>query len=274
MKKTKPVRRQALEQHHPRRRAARRPTTVRDDHRVRLVQPGLDGLAQPAAEQRDRVGGEVALGQARPASTPPAAPRGPSPAVRPGRHAADPSAARPARARTQVRRRRAAGAECRCGTPPQPTRRRSHARMTEVHHGLEGVVAFETEIAEPDKEGSALRYRGVDIEEIVGRVPFEKVWGLLIDGSLRARPAARRGLQHPRPHRRHPRRRPGRDRDARAGVRHAADLRHLRRAGPRGPQPGRGDGAVVRRPGRPRARQARRARSARSTRARRSPTGS
>ncbi len=39
--------------------------------------------------------------------------------------------------------------------------------MTEVHHGLEGIVAFETEIAEPDKEGSALRYRGVDIEEIV-----------------------------------------------------------------------------------------------------------
>ena len=55
--------------------------------------------------------------------------------------------------------------------------------MTEVHHGLEGVVAFETEIAEPDKEGSALRYRGVDIEDIVGRVPFENVWGLLIDGS-------------------------------------------------------------------------------------------
>ena len=55
-------------------------------------------------------------------------------------------------------------------------------RMTEVHHGLEGVVAFETQIAEPDKEGSALRYRGVDIEEIVGRIPFEKVWGLLIDG--------------------------------------------------------------------------------------------
>ncbi len=55
--------------------------------------------------------------------------------------------------------------------------------MTEVHHGLEGVVAFETQIAEPDKEGSALRYRGVDIEEIVGRVPYEFVWGLLIDGS-------------------------------------------------------------------------------------------
>jgi citrate synthase len=55
--------------------------------------------------------------------------------------------------------------------------------MTEVHHGLEGVIAFESEIAEPDKEGSALRYRGVDIEEIVGRIPFEKVWGLLVDGS-------------------------------------------------------------------------------------------
>jgi citrate synthase len=54
--------------------------------------------------------------------------------------------------------------------------------MNEVQSGLEGVVAFATEIAEPDKEGSALRYRGVDIEELVGRVPFEKVWGLLVDG--------------------------------------------------------------------------------------------
>ncbi|HET8561636.1 MAG TPA: citrate synthase 2 [Marmoricola sp.] len=52
-----------------------------------------------------------------------------------------------------------------------------------VQHGLEGVIAFETQIAEPDKEGSALRYRGVDIEEIVGRIPFENVWGLLVDGS-------------------------------------------------------------------------------------------
>ena len=50
--------------------------------------------------------------------------------------------------------------------------------------GLEGVVAVETEIAEPDREGGALRYRGVDIEELVGHVPYEKVWGLLVDGSL------------------------------------------------------------------------------------------
>jgi citrate synthase len=48
--------------------------------------------------------------------------------------------------------------------------------------GLEGVVAFETEIAEPDREGGALRYRGVDIEELVGEVPFERVWGLLVGG--------------------------------------------------------------------------------------------
>src|SRR5215471_15365697 len=56
--------------------------------------------------------------------------------------------------------------------------------MDDFRPGLEGVVAFETEIAEPDREGSALRYRGVDVEELVGRYPFEQVWGLLVDGSL------------------------------------------------------------------------------------------
>ena len=55
--------------------------------------------------------------------------------------------------------------------------------MSEFKPGLEGVVAFETEIAEPDRDGGALRYRGVDIEELVGDVPFEKVWGLLVDDS-------------------------------------------------------------------------------------------
>src|SRR5256886_12358725 len=55
----------------------------------------------------------------------------------------------------------------------------------EVQSGLEGVVAFATEIAEPDKAGGALRYPGVDIEELVGAVPFEQVWGLLVDGHLR-----------------------------------------------------------------------------------------
>jgi citrate synthase len=48
--------------------------------------------------------------------------------------------------------------------------------------GLEGHVAFRTQIAEPDKDGGALRYRGVDIEELVGRVTFGNVWALLVDG--------------------------------------------------------------------------------------------
>jgi citrate synthase len=56
--------------------------------------------------------------------------------------------------------------------------------MNDFKPGLEGVVAFQTEIAEPDKEGGALRYRGVDIEELVGSVPYEQVWGLLVDESL------------------------------------------------------------------------------------------
>ncbi|MBA2342298.1 MAG: citrate synthase 2 [Thermoleophilaceae bacterium] len=57
------------------------------------------------------------------------------------------------------------------------------AELAPVQSGLEGVVAFATEIAEPDKEGGALRYRGVDIEDLVGAVPFERVWGLLVDGA-------------------------------------------------------------------------------------------
>src|SRR6476619_289857 len=56
--------------------------------------------------------------------------------------------------------------------------------MTEFSPGLAGVVAFETEIAEPDKEGGELRYRGVNIEDLVGKGPFEQVWGLLVDESL------------------------------------------------------------------------------------------
>ena len=56
--------------------------------------------------------------------------------------------------------------------------------MSDFKPGLEGVVAFETEIAEPDKDGGSLRYRGVDIEELVGAYPFEQVWGLLVDESF------------------------------------------------------------------------------------------
>src|ERR1700710_1699638 len=57
--------------------------------------------------------------------------------------------------------------------------------ISEVQSGLEGVVAFATEIAEPDREGGALRYRGLDIETLVGPLPYEQVWGLLVDGRLK-----------------------------------------------------------------------------------------
>ena len=66
--------------------------------------------------------------------------------------------------------------------------------MNDFKPGLEGVVAFQTEIAEPDKEGGALRYRGVDIEELVGQVPYEQVWGLLVDQSLQP------GMPDPEPY--------------------------------------------------------------------------
>src|ERR1700753_142311 len=75
-----------------------------------------------------------------------------------------------------------------CTTPRRsPTRRRDEketamADETVFKPGLEGVVAFESEIAEPDKEGSALRYRGVDIEDLVGRVSYGNVLGLVGDG--------------------------------------------------------------------------------------------
>jgi len=56
--------------------------------------------------------------------------------------------------------------------------------VNEFKPGLEGVVAFQTQIAEPDREGGALRYRGVDIEELVGAYHYEQVWGLLVDESF------------------------------------------------------------------------------------------
>ena len=64
--------------------------------------------------------------------------------------------------------------------------------LIEVPSGLEGVIAFDTSIAEPDKEGGALRYRGVDIEELVGNVPVRE--GL---GAARGRPATSRACRPP-----------------------------------------------------------------------------
>ncbi|WP_306356821.1 MULTISPECIES: citrate synthase 2 [unclassified Nocardia] len=61
----------------------------------------------------------------------------------------------------------------------------SSAVPSDFVSGLEGVVAFTTDIAEPDKDGGALRYRGVDIEDLVtNRVTFGDVWALLVDGEF------------------------------------------------------------------------------------------
>ena len=65
---------------------------------------------------------------------------------------------------------------------------------TDFRPGLEGVVAVETEIAEPDREGGQLRYRGIDIEELVGKYPYEYVWGLLVDNDLGSK------MPDPEPH--------------------------------------------------------------------------
>ncbi|MFF5296915.1 citrate synthase 2 [Paractinoplanes globisporus] len=56
--------------------------------------------------------------------------------------------------------------------------------MSDFKPGLEGVIVFETDIAEPDRAGGSLRYRGVDIEDLIGQVSFGDVWGLLVDGKF------------------------------------------------------------------------------------------
>ena len=63
---------------------------------------------------------------------------------------------------------------------------------------------------------------------------------------VRPGPAARRAVPDPGAHRRRPRRRPGRARDARPGVGLPAAARHQRRGGPRAARPRRRHGAVLR----------------------------
>jgi citrate synthase len=59
--------------------------------------------------------------------------------------------------------------------------------MLTVKPGLADVIAFDTRIAEPDRTGGSLRYRGVDLARLVERATFADVWGLLVDGDF-ARP--------------------------------------------------------------------------------------
>ncbi len=141
----------------------------------------------------------------------------------------------------------------RCGARSEAGSMSGSTEQADFKPGLEGVIAFETEIAEPDREGGALRYRGVDIEDLVGQVSFGNVWGLLVDDEFDP------GLPPAEPFPL-----PVHSGDVRVDVQSALAMlapvwgfRPLLDidddAGPRGPGPGLGDGAVLRRPVRPRA---------------------
>ena len=120
--------------------------------------------------------------------------------------------------------------------------------MSDFKPGLEGVVAFETEIAEPDKEGGSLRYRGVDIEELVGHVSFGHVWGLLVDNAFEPGLPPAEPMRPPGQHRRRAGGRAEQRRGARRALGPAPAARHLRGAGARGRRPGQRAAARVHRP--------------------------
>ena len=138
---------------------------------------------RPAVRRARR--GDVLAG--RPGRRSPLAPLGGAARPRPAR-ARGGRAPRRARQRLAVRRRRLPSAT----SPDIGARERHRAEPERGPVRPRGRRRLRHEIAEPDKEGGALRYRGVDIEDLVGQVPYEKVWGLLVDGTLRPRPAARR----------------------------------------------------------------------------------
>ena len=116
------------------------------------------------------------------------------------------------------------------------------AELIEVPSGLEGVIAFDTAIAEPDKAGTRCATAAWTSRSWSGRVPFEEVWGLLVDGSYE--PACRRPSctrSRCAPATRAPTSRRPRDAGARVGLRQLIDIR--RRAGARRPGARVGDGA-------------------------------
>ena len=56
-----------------------------------------------------------------------------------------------------------------------------------VAHSLGRIEELDSKLGafmQIDRDGGALRYRGVDIEELAGSVPYERVWGLLVDGKF------------------------------------------------------------------------------------------
>ena len=237
------------------------------DHRVRLGQPGRHHVGEPGRangcqrfRRRPAVLGQVgrAMSSARPAGR--------------GRRVGRRGESRQRRGLSPGTCRKRQNMSRLSRTPPQPDLKRPdrvqcHGTacttigderqddMSDFKPGLEGVVAFETEIAEPDKEGGALRYRGRRHRGPRRPGLLRRRWGLLVDdSSTRA---------CPRPSRTRSRSTPATSASTcRARWRcsprvgHAAAARHRRRAGPRRPRAHLGDGAVVRRPVRARPRPA------------------
>ncbi len=108
--------------------------------------------------------------------------------------------------------------------------------MSEFKAGLEGVVAVETEIAEPDRDGGQLRYRGIDIEDLVGHYPYENVWGLLVDDDLESKMPDPEPYEPATADRERARRSAGRDGAAGGRVEAREAQRDLGRAGARRPR--------------------------------------
>ena len=228
----------------------------RDHHRVGLVQPGRVRLVVPAAEHRDRVGQP---GRPRPARRG-CTPHGQRPPSRGRIHARDPSHDRgPAGLRRRT-------AQCPTwlrmrdgrGTRRARGRRRLRDRDRRARQG--GLRA-----ALPRRRHRGDRRPGA-VRERLGAADRRHLHARALPRpsptTSRSTPATSASTCRPR----------SRCWRRRFGLR--PDLRHQRRAGPRGPRPGRGDGAVVRRPVGARARARPSCRSARSTRADRSPSGS
>ncbi len=235
-----------LEQHHPR---GRSPVGRHrgDHHRVGLVELRGDRVVVPPLEHRERVGRQVALGQ--PAVGVLTAQVG----VRVAHASIQPRVTRVSPARTRA----CVSADRKAESTRSRTTKESHepaaAGGARGPRGR-GRVRDRDRRARQGGVGPALprrRHRGAG-----GPRPVREGLGPAHRRRVRARPATRRAVHDPDPHRRRPRRRPGRRRDAGADARHAADLRHLRRAGPPRPLAGRGHGPVVRRAGRARARPA------------------
>ena len=61
------------------------------------------------------------------------------------------------------------------------------APQPEPHKGLEGVLAGETSISDVDGHRCQLIYRGYHIDELAGRVTYEEVSDLLLNGTLPTR---------------------------------------------------------------------------------------